>query len=160
MTRMTILRRGLLFFSTFLMLSGCLDREGELVTHWIVCSKNESGKWVSPSHRVSSRFEIVTESRYQVSFLTQRVVSSTGIELKKCTVYDIKNWTCEDIDGSLFIVTNGEKALSCGGGACYLSVGLIPRVKTILGGTKEIERICNDYSFVFEAHQKRKQWQR
>ena len=159
MPLMNVLLRRLLVPSACLLIYGCFnfgDREGELVRHWITCRKSEAGKWVSADRPFSNRFNIVHESRYQVSFASQRVISSTGLELKKCTVYDRKNWTCNDTDGRLFIVEGGKRPLSCskGSGLCFLEVNLISRATIVFRGLDEAERFCNLYSEAFETLRK------
>lgn len=173
---MTLWLRVLLFTFASLVISGCFnDREGEFVTHWITCRESlpASGgtglppgfrpglppgfrpvpKWVA-DRSFSNRFDIVLDSRYQVSFASQRVVSSTGpSEFKKCTVYDRKNWTCEDFDGSLLAVKDGSRPLSCSkaSGLCFLEVTLISRAIILFRGVDEAERLCNLHSQAFES---------
>lgn len=154
---MTVLLRRLVLASACLLMSACFsDREGELVTHWIACQKSEAGKWVSADRSFSNRFNIVHESRYQVSFASQRVISSTGLEFKKCAVYDRRNWTCNDSDSSLFVVKDGGRPLSCSkpSGLCFLEVRLISRAVIIFRGVDEAERLCNIYSEAFETFRK------
>jgi hypothetical protein len=143
-----------------LVLFGCTnEREGEFVTHWLACQKSEVGKWVSADRSLFNRFDIIHESRYQVSFASQRVVSSTGFELKNCTVYDRNNWDCKDIDGSLFVVKDGQgPLLNCGKatGLCFLRANFLNRASILLRGGEEADRLCSVFSEGFEMHLKSK----
>ncbi len=148
----------LLLLSVCLVISGCSnEREGELVGRWIACEKSETGKWVSSDKVLFDRFDIVHESRYQVSFSSQRVVSSTGIELRNCTVYDRNNWTCKDTDGSLLVVKDGKlPSTSCSKatGNCYLQANLFNRGIILVRGVKEADRLCGQWSEGFETTRK------
>lgn len=144
-----------------LVAAGCSnDREGELVDHWIACQKSETGKWVSVDS-ASTRFGIVRESRYQVSFANQRVVSSIGYALLNCTVYDRNNWTCDDINGLRKVVRGGEGPIDCGGELCFHHVNLFNRSVILLRGVKEAERLCGLFSEQFEREfESRRRFQR
>jgi len=160
MPLMNVLLRRLLVPSACLLIYGCFnfgDREGELVRHWITCQKSESGKWVSADRSFSNRFDIVHESRYQVSFASQRVISSVGVELRKCTVYNRRNWRCDDGVDNLYVVENGRTTLpicSKVSGTCSLQVSPISRAIIVLRGVNEAERLCNIYSGAFETVRK------
>jgi len=137
--------------------AGCdIDREGELVTHWIACQRSQNGDWTSADKDLFSRFGLVHESRYQVSFAGQRVVSAIGYDLKKCTVYDRRNWTCIANDGSSVVVKDGESRISCGRstGLCFLDVGIISRTVIVLRGVEEADRLCKGYSDSFDIFRK------
>ena len=148
----------LLLTAAFLMIAGCSsDREGELVRHYISCEKSQAGKWVSPDRRIFNRLTIVHKSRYQVSFANQRVVASGALKLKKCTVYDVRNWRCNDTDGSPFDVVNGGKTFySCGRASrfCGLDVNFIKRAIIFIRGVDEAERLCNISSETFDLSRK------
>ena len=147
--------RRLLLLAAFLLIAGCSgDHEGELVRHWISCERSKAGKWVSPDRRLFNRFDIVFKSRYRVSFAKQLVVTPTGPQFTNCTVYDVKNWRCNDLDGSPFKIVNGEKVFHCGRSwsACYLGVNLFERVLILFRGVDEVERICNRNSIFLESY--------
>ncbi len=110
-------------------------------------------------HRPSALYTKFTRGRCLTYIDTegQRVISSTGLELKKCTVYDRRNWTCNDSDGSLFTVKDGGRPLiSCSkaSGFCFLEVSLISRAIIVFRGVDEAERRCNIYSQAFEMFRK------
>lgn len=137
-----------------LVLTGCFNNlEGEFVHHWIGCSKSEAGKWVTADRFLFNRFNIVYKSRYRVSFANQRVVSSIGLELKDCTVYDRNNWNCKDRDGSLFAVEDGQGPyIGCSKirEFCFNYVNRINRVVILFRGVKEADRLCGISSESFE----------
>jgi hypothetical protein len=140
-----------------LAVAGCdatfSDREGELVTHWIACQKSRgSEKWVALDKY--NRFSVVHTSRYQVSFASQRVVSSTGLEFKKCTVYNRKNWTCDDFDGSRLMIEDGSKPMKCSkaSGVCYTEVGRIFRAILLVRGVEAADSLCDSQSVAFKVH--------
>jgi hypothetical protein len=139
--------------------SGFSDREGELVRHWITCLKSQSsGSWGATDKY--NRFSVVHDSRYQVSFASQRVVSSIGpLEFSKCVVYDRKNWTCQDFDGSTLIVEGGSRGTNCSKAtrACYLDVGLLQRAIILSRGVKAADHLCDTYSAAFETILMRRQ---
>jgi|SRR3989344_676692 len=111
----------------------------------------------SSDQSLFDRFDIVHESRYQVSFASQRVVSSTGMELKNCTVYDRNNWSCKNTDGSLLIVKDGKTPVttcSKATGTCYLEANLFNRTVILVRGVKEADRLCGQWSEGFETTRK------
>lgn len=145
--------------SAFFLMAGCSDREGELVTHFITCRTSEGGTWVSADNPAVG--PMVIESKYQVSFASQRVVSATGRELQKCTVYDRRNWNCHDA-GNLSITGPGSFAAKDGHlltncskvtGYCYLDVGLVSRAMIALRGHDEVSRLCGVNSRAFKLIQ-------
>ena len=157
----------LLFLSFFLLMPGCdsNDREGEIVTHYVSCQKMNFGEWASTDRSSLDRFNIVRNTRYQVSFSSERVVSEfrnlTNLlppllklaELTNCKVYDRKNWTCDSHYGGLVIVKNGNRFSCSPDGDCSIGVDLITRARILVFGVDEVERRCQESSVEFEVSQ-------
>ena len=137
--------KGYVLLLLCVSISGCTEygREGKFVSHWIACKKVTDGNWTL-ANKYYNRFNVVHESRYQVSFATQRVVAGTIFALKNCTVYNRENWRCEDpVDGTKFLVSEGEMiGTNCTYDSCSLEVDSLDRITILIGGIEVAERLC------------------
>lgn len=137
----------------------------ELTIHEVSCERREDGRWGS-SHdpRFSSRFELVSRSRYRVSFDTQRVVTEGQPEYRvtftDCVVFDPRNWSCRDNDGRILRIKDGWYApnpFCTSGGLCLVQVNAVQHALILLRGHAWVDTLCNRYSRVFELEVKRAQ---
>ena len=146
------MKRAILLVLLCVSLSGCTEYglEGKFVRHWILCEKGADGSWALEEKDYYDRFNVVYESRYQVSFAGQRVVADTATAFKNCTVYNRGNWQCEDpADGTRYVVSGGEiLGTFCIGmlDPCSLEVDSIDRIMILIGGTRVAERMCKNKS--------------
>ncbi len=136
-------------------LSGCIEygREGKFVSHGIDCKKATDGDWTLARKGVYNRFNVVHETRYQVSFAAQRVVSDTGSAFKNCRVYDRGNWQCDDVDGSSIVASGGKmQGTSCSKifNSCSLEVNRLDRIMILVGDIEAAERLCKNHSKEFD----------
>jgi hypothetical protein len=142
---------------------GCTHNE--LTTWSVACHKREDGRWGSllKDPQLYSRFELVSRSRYRVSFDTQRVISEDqpgyrdpyghGVTFTDCIVFDARNWSCRDHDGTILKVQGGWYAPNphcTPGGLCLVQVGVVGHALILLRGHAWVDALCNQYSRVFE----------
>ena len=149
---MTGYRVGLLLICCYLV-SGCTDdRNGKFVTHWIACEKSGNGDWLVADREFYNRFNVIGKSEYQVSFDTQRVVTSRLSALKDCIVFDRKNWFCDGHTRLSNQVHDGNKMNYCDSspGYCFLHLGIFYRLYIYFGGVGQADRSCRVMSDTFD----------